>query len=348
MTVRVLIVDDSPFVREVLREGLSRYPDIAIVGEASDGKRAEKMVMELKPDVVTMDVVMPMVGGMEAIKSIMARCPTPIVVVSDAQNDHRYLSLEAMEAGALETFAKPRTGFDEAAADRLADLLRAAAKTRVSARVRSPEPPSLPRRAARQRARRIDMIGIVASTGGPQTLRRILQDLSALGATAHMPPIAIVQHTALGFAGSLAAWLDRYTNLRVCLAEEGMRVEPGMIVIAPDDRHLEILPGNLVHVSQAPKLGGHRPSGTLLFRSLAHTHGPGAAAVVLTGMGNDGAEGAQAIEEQGGQVFIEDPGTAIIDGMPRAALRATHAAIVVPAAELIGMLVRHPQGQGRR
>lgn len=337
MAVRVLIVDDSPFVREVLRQGLSRYPDIEIVGEASDGKRAEKMVIELRPDVVTMDVVMPMVGGMDAIRSIMARCPTPIVVVSDASDDQKHLSLQAMEAGAIDTFAKPRTGFDDAAADELATLLRAAARVRVRPRARSADPSAAPRSLAR--TRRVDFIGIVASTGGPQTLRRMLGELTQPGSRP-IPPIAIVQHTAVGFTGALTSWLARYSDVEVSMAQDGKRIEAGTIVIAPDDRHLEVLPGGLARLGAGPKLGGHRPSGTLLLRSLARSYGAGAVGVVLTGMGNDGADGARAIEDHGGLVLIEAPETAIIDGMPRAALQVTRGPVVAPASELARMLGR--------
>jgi two-component system, chemotaxis family, protein-glutamate methylesterase/glutaminase len=346
MAVRVLIVDDSPFIREVLREGLSQYPDIEIVGEASDGKRAERMVMDLRPDVVTMDVVMPMVGGMDAIRSIMTRCPTPIVVVSDVQGDHNLLSLQAMEAGAIDTFAKPRAGFDHAAAGKLADLLRAAARIRVSSRAKTADPVNAARRPLRQRARRVEFVGIASSTGGPQTLRRFLQELCRQGEG--VPPIAIVQHTAVGFAGTLTSWLDSYAGFSVCMAQEGKRVDPGTIVVAPDDRHLEILPGGLVHLSDGPKLGGHRPSGTMLLQSLARSFGSGAAGVVLTGMGSDGAEGSRAIEDQGGVVFVEDPATAIIDGMPRAAIHLTSAPIIASATQIARLLVRYANEQGRR
>jgi two-component system, chemotaxis family, protein-glutamate methylesterase/glutaminase len=345
MSVRVLIVDDSPFVREVLRLGLSRYADIEIIGEASDGKRAEKMVSELRPDVVTMDVVMPMVGGIDAIRRIMARHPTPIVVVSDVGEDHKHLTLQAMEAGAIDTFAKPRAGFDDAAADELAALLRAAARVRVRQRARTADPAAA---RALARPRRIDCIGVVASTGGPQTLRRMLTELAPMRGRA-LPPIAIVQHTAVGFTGALTSWLARYCDVDVVMAQDGKRIEAGTIVVAPDDRHLEVLPGGLARLSAGPKLGGHRPSGTLLLRSLARAYGAGAAGVVLTGMGNDGADGARAIEDAGGLVMVESPEAAIIDGMPRAALQATQAAVVAPAIELARLFCRRvePDHGGR-
>lgn len=336
MALRVVIVDDSPFVREVLREGLSRYPDIEIVGEAADGKRAEALVAELRPDVVTMDVVMPMVGGIDAIRSIMARCPTPIVVVSDIEKDHPKLSLQAIEAGAIDTFAKPRTGFDREAADRLVALLRAAARVRVAQRT-PPGPVLAPSQSSlRQRMRRIEFVGIAASTGGPQTLRLLLSGLPRH----NLLPIAVVQHTALGFTESLASWLSSSCKQDITVARQGQRIERGMIVIAPDDFHLEIGPGGIARLHHGPKVGSHRPSGTLLFRSLAESYKARAAGIVLTGMGDDGAEGAAEIEKRGGLVLVEKPELAILEGMPRATLARTEGAVATTIEELGRLLVR--------
>lgn len=339
MPVRVLIVDDSPFIREVLREVLSHYPDMQVVGEAADGKRAEKLVMELRPDVVTMDVVMPMVGGMEAIRGIMSRCPTPIVVVSDAQSDIERVSMQAIEAGAIDAFAKPRTGFDQAAADRLVGLLRSASQVRVRQRREHGRSLRSSPHMAAQRMARAELVGIVASTGGPQTLRLLLKTLSPESAV----PMALVQHTSVGFTKALVSWLDAATSLDVLTARDRQRVEPGTIVVAPDDVHLEIDPGGVVRLHHGPKLGGHRPAGTLLLRSLARSFGATAVGVVLTGMGDDGADGARAIEERGGLVVVEDPITAILEGMPRAALERTHAPVVASATR-IGQMLKRPPG----
>ena len=337
MTVRVLIVDDSPFIREVLREVLSHYPDMEVVGEAPDGKRAERLVVELRPDVVTMDVVMPMVGGMEAIRSIMLRCPTPIVVVSDAPSDMERMAMQAIGAGALDAFAKPRMGFDQAAADRLVELLRSASQVCVEQRAEQVRVSRLSEATIAQRMARAELIGIVASTGGPQTLRRLMDNLSSEPTA----PIAIVQHTAIGFTQSLVSWLSSSSKRDVSIARDRQRVEPGAIVVAPDDVHLEIDPGGVVRLHHGPKLGGHRPAGTLLLRSLARSFGPTAVGVVLTGMGDDGADGARDIEERGGLVFVEDPIAAILEGMPRAAIERLQAPIVL-AADRIGQLLRRP------
>jgi two-component system chemotaxis response regulator CheB len=336
MSVRVLIVDDSPFIREVLREVLTRDPDIEIVGEASDGKRAEKLVMELRPDVVTMDLIMPLVGGMDAIRSIMTRCPTPIVVVSDAQSDVRRLAMHAIEAGAIDTFPKPREGFDEATAERLVALVRSAAQVRVRPRWERSRPPPQSQRALERRIAKAACIGIVASTGGPQTLQRLLGKLPPQ-VTA---PIAIVQHTSVGFTRALAAWLSSSSRIPVTIARDRQRVGAGRIVLAPDDTHLEIGPGGEIRLHRGPRINNHRPSGTLLLRSLAHAYGSSAVGVILTGMGDDGAEGAHEMEERGGLVVIENPRTAILEGMPRAAIQRTRSPIVASAGR-IGDLLRN-------
>lgn len=335
MSVRVLIVDDSPFVREILRDTLARYPDIEVVGEAADGKRAEQLVMELRPDVVTMDMVMPLVGGMEAIRSIMARCPTPIVVVSDAQSDIRRVAMRAIEAGAIDAFCKPSAGFDARAADRLASLVRSAARVRVGRRWEHGRPPRQRARAIEQRIARAELIGIVASTGGPQTLRRIIGRLSSRTSV----PIAVVQHTSIGFTRALVSWLSSATRLRVSIASDREPVTGGQIVVAPDDAHLEIDPSGAARVHQGPRVHNHRPSGTLLLRSLASSFGASAVGVVLTGMGDDGAEGVCELEARGGLVLIENPRTAILDGMPRAAVQRAQDPVIA-SAERLGELLR--------
>lgn len=336
MSVRVLIVDDSPFIREVLRAVLTRDPDIEIVGEASDGKRAERMVMELRPDVVTMDLIMPLVGGMEAIRSIMTRCPTPIVVISDAQSDVRRLAMHAIEAGAIDTFSKPRAGFDDATADRLVALVRSAAQVRVRQRWERSRQPLQSQRSLERRIGKATFIGIVASTGGPQTLQRLLAKLPSQTTA----PIAVVQHTSVGFTKALAAWLSSSARIPVTVARDRQHVSAGRIVLAPDDAHLEIGPGGEARLHRGPRINGHRPSGTLLLRSLAHAFGPSAVGVILTGMGDDGAEGAHELEERGGLILIENPRTAILEGMPRAAIQRTSSPVVASSGR-IGELLRN-------
>lgn len=343
MAIRVLIVDDSSFARDVLCEVFSHHADIDVVGQAGDGKRAEEMVLQVEPDVVTMDVIMPMVGGLDAIKAIMARRPTPIVVVSDMESDQVNMSIRALQAGAITTFAKPRGGFTREAAERLVTAVREAAQVSF---VSSPNThrPSPSAALVRQRVHDVGFIGVVSSTGGPQTLQHLLRDLTDV----QFPPLAIVQHTTVGFTQAFASWLAGVSGLTVNLAEDGRRIPAGTIAVAPDECHLEIRPGGIAHLHRGPKIRSHRPSGTLLLRSLARSFGASAAAVVLTGMGDDGADGASEVEENGGLVFIQQPGEAVLPGMPRAALDATRAPVVGSVLDIRARLLCGYQRRDRR
>ncbi len=331
MPVRLLIVDDSPLIRSMLRAVLADHPEIAIVGEAADGLQAEAMVKQLSPDVVTMDVVMPMMSGLETIERIMADRPTPIIVVADVHGDAQGLAIEALDRGAVELFPKPTKGFDDRSRDELARAVMRAARIPIRTLARPRRQRRLPSAPfVRPEKSRVECIGIVGSTGSPRTLRAILQALP----TSHGCVIAVVQHTTRGFTLALASWLDEATPLDVRVARDGQRAEPGQIIIAPDDAHLEIGPGGAIRIRRDAPVDGHRPSGTVLLRSLAHSYGARAAGVVLSGMGRDGAEGAAAMERAGAQMFVEDPEQAVVGGMPREALKAAPSAGVVSAAEL--------------
>ena len=344
MAIRVLIVDDSPFAREVLCSVLSHFDDIEVVGQAGDGKQAEELVVEMRPDVVTMDVIMPMVGGIEAIRSIMAHCPTPIIVVSDIESDYERASLEALDAGAIDTFVKPKDGFTRENVQRLVELLRVAAAVRMPKQWHRNRLSTANSEIVGHRVSNIEFVGIIASTGGPQTLRRLVSRLQA----GRFHPIAVVQHTSVGFTNAFVNWLAGESDLPVTTARDGQRVAPSTIAVAPDDCHLEIRPGGIAHLHRGPKIGGHRPSGTLLLNSLAASFGASAAGVVLSGMGDDGAEGARAIETRGGVVFAEDPQGAIIQGMPQATIAHTQNPIVASPEEIGSRLLRNNLGRGER
>ena len=309
MTVRVVIVDDSPLVRGLLREALTEQPDLEVVGEAGDGLSALRLIKQARPDVVTMDVLMPIMGGPEAIRRVMLECPTPIVVFAAARADHN-LAWQALESGAAEVFAKPTGGLDAVTVANLAAALRRAASARVAMRRRAPEPtpeintgaysvvsPTAVSRSATA------IIGIVGSTGAPRVLQSILSTLPA-----NFPwPIAIVQHTLRGFTESLVNWLAGYTRLKVELGRHGAEMRRGVVVVAPDDAHLEIHAKGRIILNPGPSVDGHRPSATVLLKSLATAYGMRAAGMVLTGMGRDGAEGAASIDAARGLVIVEEP-----------------------------------------
>jgi two-component system chemotaxis response regulator CheB len=332
--VRVLIVDDSSLVRSVLRDALSDEKDLQVVGEAADGLAALRMIKQLRPDVVTMDVLMPLMGGAETIRRVMAECPTPIVVFAAAQTDQN-LAWKALESGATEVFAKPVAGLDAITVANLCAALRRAAKAQVIHR-EPPDPITAGRMHSFMRiAANTGVLGIVGSTGAPRVLQAILSRLPAT-----FPwPIAVVQHTLRGFTDSLVTWLANYSALKVEIARPGSQLRRGVVMVAPDDHHLEILPGGRVHLSPAPSVDGHRPSGTVLLRSLAQAYGSRAAGLVLTGMGRDGADGAAAIDAGRGLVIVEEPATAMLPSMPGEALGRCSAAMREEAEKLGALLI---------
>ena len=341
MTVRVLIVDDSSLVRNLLREALSEIPGMQVVGEAGDGLAALRLIKQLRPDVVTMDVLMPIMGGPESIRRVMAECPTPIVVFAAAQTDQR-LAWQALEYGAAEVFAKPTRGLDAVTVNSLAAALRRAASARVGKR------PAVPARPPRSRAaglpalgRSVSALGIVGSTGAPQVLQQILASLPS-----DFPwPLAIVQHTLRGFTESLVSWLANYTPLQIEVATPDSELRPGLVLVAPDDAHLEFDAHGRAQVSPGANVDGHRPSATVLLRSLADSFGSRAAGLVLTGMGRDGADGAAAIEAAGGLVMVEEPATAMLASMPGEALYRAPQALREEAPRLGPLLIELAGGR---
>lgn len=315
--VRVLIADDSTLVRLVLRDLLGRDPEIEIVAEVRDGAQAVEETRRLRPDLILMDVRMPVLDGLAAISEIMADCPTPILVLSASiQAGASQEAFEAIRHGALDVLAKPQgiTGEAfEAIAGQLIEKVKTLARVRVIHHFRrrksaSPFPPSTtePR----------DLLAIGASTGGPPAVLRLLKDLPAeTGAR-----VLIVQHIASGFAAGFAEWLDRETPLQVRLARSGDELLPGMALVAPSEAHLEIR-GGRVHLTPGATVNSCRPSVDVLFHSLALSPlAARTAAVLLTGMGRDGAEGLAALRRRGAYTIAQDEGSCAIFGMPRAAI----------------------------
>jgi two-component system chemotaxis response regulator CheB len=332
--IRVLIVDDSPVVREVLRTGLCRESDMEVVGEASDGAQAVSMVAELRPDLVTMDLLMPIMGGTDATLRIMRECPCPILVVASAPGASGPLAQDIPAGGALEVFQKPSTGFDDKSLCGLAATIRRMVQV---ARARALAQPVI-RRSLPVRPGEIAVLGVVGSTGAP----RVLRDLLA-GLPADFPaPIVVVQHTERGFAAALVSWLAAATKLSVKLARDGDSTAPGEVVVAGEDAHVELTLDGRVHLRPGDAVDGFRPSGTVLLSSLAAAFGRRALGIVLSGMGTDGADGLGAIYAAGGTAVVEDPESAVVAGMPERALARATGAFVERGerlAWLVGELV---------
>jgi len=290
--IRVVVAEDSLTVRELLVEILTSDPTIQVVGTAKNGAEAVELAERLKPDLITMDVHMPIMDGFEATKEIMAIAPTPIIIVSSStSHGDVHLSFNAMRAGALTMTPKPEhpsaPAFEAQRAQLLA-MARAMSQVKVvrhwprrgPAARPTPPRPNVPRPS-------VKVIGIAASTGGPAALQRILSDLPG-----NFPiPIFVVQHIAAGFVDGLAAWLSSTCPLRVRVAEAGEPVPARTVLLAPEGRHIGANADGRIVVSDAPPINGFRPSASYLFESLARSYGAAAVGVILTGMGSDGVDG---------------------------------------------------------
>ncbi len=323
--IRVLVVDDSAYVRKVVRQMLSRSPFIEVVGAARNGVEALEMVETLNPDVVTLDLIMPEMDGIAFLEAQMARRPIPVVVVSIASESGE-MALQALDAGALEFVQKPTALATDKIYEISQELIE---KVKLAARVgprghlvQAQLPPPQPIREAVRRVGRVDVVVIGISTGGPQALRYLIPQLPA-----DLPvPVAMVLHIPVGYTELYARKLDEVSPLRVLEAQEGDLVEAGVALLAPAGRHLTLVrqpDGRVVaHLDARPFDTPHRPSVDVLFQSAAQTYGARVLGVVMTGMGSDGVQGAAWIKAQGGLVFTEAEETCVVYGMPRAVVEA--------------------------
>jgi two-component system chemotaxis response regulator CheB len=334
--VRVLVVDDSPTTRRLLVEILRADREIDVVGQAADGLEAVEMVKRLRPDIVTMDVQMPNLDGFAATKRIMVETPTPILITTSVDPRGLSVSLEAVRMGALAVHGKPgdplAPGFDEEARE-LVRQVKAMSRVKV-VRHYNPEPARVPVTHSPSLAALHDVpaevVAIAASTGGPAAIHSILAALPA-----DFPiPILVVQHISRGFSPGFAGWLDKASAVRVKLAEEGEGLRPGTVYVAIDDHHLAVTPSRRIHLSTADAVGGFRPSGNVLFESVAAAFGNRAVAVILTGMGRDGVDGLRAIRRLGGRTIAESEATAVVNGMPGAAVSAGLADFILPLDQI--------------
>ncbi|HVY63116.1 MAG TPA: chemotaxis-specific protein-glutamate methyltransferase CheB [Planctomycetota bacterium] len=345
--IRVLVADDSPTVRQLLAAIIAGEPGLQVVGEAANGVQAVERTRALRPDVVTMDIHMPVMDGFEATRQIMNEAPTPIVVVSGTVDANEVqVSLDAIRAGALTVLGKPASPVAPDFEERARALIRT---VRLMAQVKVVR--RWPDRAGGARGgglardhpmpvgRRVQAIAVATSTGGPAALNRILADLPA----PFPAPILVVQHIARGFVDGLARWLATSTRLRVKVAEDGESPEPGTVYLAPDGRHLGLSEGR-VALSEGAAIDGFRPSGTWLFRSVAASHGANAAGVILTGMGYDGVEGLADLRRRGGYVIAQDERTSVVFGMPGAAVGAGVVDDTLPLGSIAPRLIELVQG----
>ena len=336
--VRVLIVDDSVVVREILKRMLESDPAIKVVGMAADGGEAVELTAQLRPDLVTMDLVMPGMDGMEATERIMAYHPTPVLFFSSYfDRAGMYSRPDALAAGALDIMDKPTLVPDkgwEAVAGTLVEKVKVLAQVPVVPHIHGAH--VLARQRAQARAGApprpsVDVVAIGASSGGPRVLEELLSTLPATYALA----VLVVQHMAEGFMTGLIRWLQMRCSLPVRVAEEGDAILPRRVLFAPDWAHLTVQPNGRVHLSEGDPVNGHRPSVDVTFKSLAKVYGARAAGMLLTGMGSDGAAGLLAIRQAGGVTLVQDEESSVVFGMPRAAIELDAVQQVLPPSGLI-------------
>jgi two-component system chemotaxis response regulator CheB len=333
--IRILVCEDSATFALGLKRFLETGGDIEVVGVCGSGEEALEAVPRLAPDLVTMDLDLPGMGGIRAVEKIMRSHPLPILVLSGQVRRGSSQAAEALSAGALEALPKAHLHIDDPAGPAAVALRyrfrRLAAATVGAANGAAPARPTAP---VERRRNGVGVIGICASTGGPRALETVLAGLPA----GFSIPLLVVQHMTPGFTEGLATWLDHRSRLPVGLAGADQPLAPGAW-IAPDGAHLKLAAGMSLVLDRAGAAGQHRPSGDVLFASMAAVAGPAAVGVVLTGMGRDGAEGVVAVRRAGGRAIAQDEATSAIFGMPRAAAGAG-ADMVLPVGQIAGALLR--------
>ena len=378
MTVRVVVADDSPFVCHLLTSYLHSSAGFQVVGSALDGAQAVEAVKELHPDVVTLDLEMPGMDGLETLERMMHECPTPIVLVTGVSRQAADVTLRAIDVGAVDFILKYTPGLDmnpEILRQEIIAKVRAASQIRV---VRSLGPHRFQRRekriepAAPSEWRPLKSDGSPFpskghSDGTPAARSPAAPEAGQVETPSHPPggvvvigastggpvalrellsnlpadfatPIVIVQHMPASFTGVLAAQLDRQVPLKVRETETGDRLQPGLALVAPGDYHLLLRPGLRVELNQGTQVGGQRPCIDVTMQSAAQIYGAGTKGVLLTGMGDDGTRGLVSIHAKGGQTFAQDAASCAVNGMPRRAVEKGVVDHVAPPARIAQML----------
>ena len=336
--IRVLVTDDSAVTREYLAYLLGEDPALEVVGTTRDGLEAVEQVERLKPDVIVMDAYMPRMNGYEATRQIMERVPTPIVMVSASfSREEVAMTFEALKAGALTVVEKPggpdHPDYAEGAR-RLVETVKLMAEVKVVRRWPKRERPVPPSPLPAKPDRKIRLIAIGASTGGPQVVAEILARLPPdLGV-----PILVVQHITPGFTAGLVEWLAQEARLTVKLAEPAESVRPGTVYLAPHGFQIGITTDGRIRLPKEPAEDGFSPSASHLFQSVAEAYGRSAIGILLTGMGRDGAKGLLRLREAGGVTIAQDKETSVIFGMPGEAVRLGAAMYVLSPEQIAGTI----------
>lgn len=335
--IKILIADDSIVVRSILKDALNSVEDMVVVGEAMDGEEAVKQTGQLKPDIVIMDILMPVMGGLEATETIMARFPTPILILSSTLDERDVkLAFTAIKRGALDVMGKPAGVILENQQEfisRLAEKIRMLARIKVihhiNRKIQRQERP------VNEQSGRRNILAIGASTGGPKAVMSIVRTLPAtLDAM-----VFVVQHISSGFAKGFAQWLNVECQLPVHLAEDGASPKTGEILVAPNDCQMALERGRIA-LTDEPPVNCCKPSIDVFFNSLSLEHGAQTVAVLLTGMGKDGAQGLSDLRERGGRTIVQDEKSCVVFGMPKAAIALNAADEILPLNDIPSALAQ--------
>lgn len=345
--IRILVVDDSAFMRKVLESIFHTDSQLQVVGTAKDGNEAIALAESLKPDVITMDVNMPHLDGIQATRQIMTHNPCPIVVVSSESRESAHGALCALELGAIDFVSKPANAVDldmKNIQDDLIRKVRMASKVRVvrtASRLGAPLPKAAPAPAASVRPataaetdQRFPIVVIGASTGGPATVMRL-----APGFTREFPAaVLLVQHMPGSFTAQYAMQLSEFTGLAVKEAVHNERLFPGTLYICPGAKHMRIIPPGRIVLEETGRIAGYLPNIDVTLESVAAFAGANSICAILTGMGNDGAKGARSIKKAGGLVIAQDEATSVIFGMPSEAIKAGAVDHILPIDDIYGAI----------
>ncbi len=348
MNIKVLVVDDSAFMRKVISEILTSASGIEVIATARNGREAVEKTNTLKPDVITMDIDMPEMDGLAALKIIMKECPTPVLMVSAHTQTGAEDTLKSFEYGAIDFIAKPGGSISlnlKDSKDEIITKVKAAAqvdvkKMKKNSKKQTSSKPLILKPRSKFALRKIVTIG--SSTGGPSALEEVITKLPG-----DLPaPVLVVQHMPPDFTKSLAERLNRISAIEVREAKDGDMIQEGLVLIAPGDYHMELKNVKIgteqiemVRLNQRPRELGVRPCANIMIKSVASLHGKTSVSVILTGMGNDGTEGLKAIKSAGGQTIVQDKETSLIYGMPKSAVDAGVADYVVPLGRIAQKIV---------
>ena len=342
--IKVLIVDDSAVVRQIFEQELSRDPMIEVVGSAPDPYIARNKIVELKPDVLTLDVEMPRMDGVTFLRKLMHHKPMPVIIVSSLTPKGGDLALEAMDAGAMDVMCKPGSAFTVGDMSiELIDKIKAVAEVNVQKRLAEAPSPGKPVQRLAMTKTTNKVVAIGASTGGTEALTTVLTALPA-----NSPGIVVVQHMPEHFSRSFAERLNSLCAIEVKESEEGDGVVPGRCIIARGNYHMLLARSGAryyVQVKGGPLVGRHRPSVNVLFKSVAKYVGNNALGVMLTGMGKDGAEGMKLMKDNGGFNIAQDEGSSVVFGMPKEAIATGAVDKIAPLKNVAALILEHAKAE---